>query len=67
MLTGLLLGLVLPAAMPAATLDGLVGVEDLLAIIATWGNAGGPEDIDGSGMVGTGDLLIILDDWGWCE
>jgi hypothetical protein len=35
MLTGLLLGLVLPAAMPAATLDGLVGVEDLLAIIAT--------------------------------
>ena len=49
------------------TLDGLVGVEDLLAIIATWGNTGGSEDIDGSGMVGTGDLLIILDDWGWCE
>ena len=49
------------------TLDGLVGVDDLLAIIATWDNTGGPGDIDGSGTVDTGDLLMILDGWGWCE
>ena len=49
------------------TLDGLVGVNDLLAIIDTWDNMGGPEDIDGSGTVDSGDLLMILDSWGWCE
>ncbi len=43
--------------------DGLVGVDDLLVIIAHWGQAGGPADLDGSGVVGVNDLLIVLESW----
>jgi len=46
--------------------DGLVGADDLLAIIAAWGSQGGPEDLDGSGTVDAGDVLAILDQWGNC-
>ena len=46
--------------------DGVVGADDLLAIIGAWGQLGGPEDIDGSGTVDTGDLLLVLGGWGPC-
>jgi hypothetical protein len=48
------------------TQDGLVGTDDLLAIIGSWGQPGGPEDIDGSGTVDTGDVLLVLEGWGSC-
>jgi hypothetical protein len=47
--------------------DDLVGVDDLLAIIATWGPClACPEDLDGDSQVGVNDLLIVLEQWGPC-
>lgn len=47
--------------------DGFIGVEDLLAILASWGACQGcPTDIDGDGLVQVGDLLIVLARWGDC-
>ncbi len=47
--------------------DGMVGVSDLIEILAAWGNKGGPEDLDGSGFVDIGDILAVLAAWGPCE
>ncbi len=45
--------------------DGLVGVSDLLVIIAEWGACSGCDaDVDGSGDVGVGDILAVLELWG---
>jgi hypothetical protein len=51
-----------------ADLDGdeNVGTADLLALLAAWGNTGGPEDINGDGIVNTADLLELLAAWGPC-
>jgi hypothetical protein len=47
--------------------DGLVGVTDLLLILAAWGPcAGCPEDLDGDDVVGAGDLVMLLAAWGPC-
>jgi len=43
--------------------DGLVGVDDLLAVIAAWGSHGGAADVDGDGYVGVNDLLAVLESW----
>ena len=48
------------------TLDGIVDVLDLLAVIAAWGNPGGPEDINTDGMVDVLDLLAVIAAWGPC-
>ena len=48
------------------TLDGVVDVSDLLALIGAWGPAvpgGVPADLDGDGLVGVTDLLIVLANW----
>ena len=37
-----------------------------MILLTAWGNAGGPEDLDGSGTVDFGDLLVVLDAWGPC-
>ena len=37
------------------------------AVLAEWGNMGGPEDLDESGIVDTGDILVVLAAWGPCE
>jgi photosystem II stability/assembly factor-like uncharacterized protein len=48
--------------------DGIVGTNDLLAVIAAWGPCTGcPEDIDQSGSVDTTDLLSLIALWGPCE
>ncbi len=47
--------------------DGMVGISDLIEILAAWGNKGGPEDLDGSGFVDIGDILAVLGAWGPCE
>lgn len=47
--------------------DGVVGVEDLLSVVGSWGSCSGcDEDIDGDGTVGVTDLLAIVDAWGAC-
>jgi len=46
--------------------DGVVAVNDLLAIIAAWGTADAALDLDGSGIVDVGDLLVIIAAWGSC-
>ncbi|MBT8485159.1 MAG: hypothetical protein HKO59_10145 [Phycisphaerales bacterium] len=47
--------------------DGFVGFDDLLPVLADWGEcAGCPADLDGDGFVGFPDLLAVLADWG-CE
>lgn len=43
--------------------DGVVNTQDLLMLLAAWGNPGGPEDINGDGIVDTADLLILLAHW----
>ncbi len=44
--------------------DGIVGTDDLLAILAAWGScAGCPEDLDGDGVVGVNEILLIIDHW----
>ena len=47
--------------------DGLVNVNDLLFVIADWGQSGSPADIDGSGQVDVGDLLLVIAEWGPCD
>ncbi|MCH2134328.1 MAG: hypothetical protein MK116_11305 [Phycisphaerales bacterium] len=47
--------------------DAFIGIDDLLAVINSWGACGGcPEDVDGDGVVGIADLLTVLENWGWC-
>ncbi len=45
--------------------DGSVGILDLLILLASWGEVGGPADRDGDGL-GVLDLLHLLGDWGPC-
>jgi probable HAF family extracellular repeat protein len=47
--------------------DGGVGTNDLLMLLAAWGECSQcPADLDGDGVVGTGDLLLLLAAWGPC-
>jgi hypothetical protein len=47
--------------------DGVVDVDDLIAIIAAWGRTDGPQaDVDLDGTVNVDDLLIVLLQWGPC-
>ncbi len=47
--------------------DDLVGVTDLLEVLALWGtDPGGLPDFDGNGAVDVTDLLDVLGHWGPC-
>jgi subtilisin-like proprotein convertase family protein len=46
--------------------DGMVGVEDLLTLLAAWGDPGGDADLNDDGLVEVSDLLILLAAWGAC-
>ena len=47
--------------------DGVVGVKDLLDLLAAWGpNPLHPADFNGDGFVGVTDLLTLLGTWGPC-
>ncbi|MCI0365394.1 MAG: hypothetical protein L0Y44_15850 [Phycisphaerales bacterium] len=51
--------------------DGLVDVNDLLAVIAAWGPYTAcppfiPADLDLNCMVDVNDLLIVIASWGPC-
>ncbi len=49
--------------------DGMVGINDFLALLSAWGPcpdppAECPGDLDGDGIVGITDLLTLLANWG---
>lgn len=47
--------------------NGSVNVQDLLAVIASWGACSGCDaDINGDGTVNVTDLLTVIGDWGPC-
>ncbi len=49
--------------------SGAVGLDDLLAVLSTFGPCGGPPcpaDLDGSGAVDFDDLVAVLAAWGDC-
>lgn len=53
-----------PAAPGDVDGDGIVGVSDVLLVLASWGACDGcPADLDGSGAVNVTDLLLVLDNW----
>ncbi|MDG2291116.1 MAG: S8 family serine peptidase [Phycisphaerales bacterium] len=45
--------------------DGIVDVNDILAVIAAWGTTcnGCLEDLDGSGEIDVNDLLLVIANW----
>ncbi len=47
-------------------LDGIVGINDFLAVLANWGGCAAPcpEDADLDGVVGILDFLNVLANWG---
>jgi predicted outer membrane repeat protein len=48
--------------------DGAVDIQDLLAIVAAWGQCFTcSEDLNYDGIVNVLDLLIVIDNWGPCE
>ena len=51
---------------PDMTGDGLVGTDEILHIISSWGTDDPVADVDGSGIVDTNDILVILSAWGPC-
>ena len=48
--------------------DGIVGLSDLLILLADWGRCADcddcPSDLDGDCTVGLSDLLTLLANWG---
>jgi hypothetical protein len=46
--------------------DGVVGSEDMAALLGNWGALSfknNPYDLDGDGVVGAGDLAILVSNW----
>jgi hypothetical protein len=48
------------------TVDGLVGVDDLIAVLSAWGEVHAYADVDGSGLVDVDDLVAVVVGWGPC-
>lgn len=46
--------------------DEQVDVNDLLALLGSWGSDSPESDIDDNGVVEANDLLTLLDNWGDC-
>ncbi|MBG81134.1 MAG: hypothetical protein CMJ39_10580 [Phycisphaerae bacterium] len=46
--------------------DGVVNVEDVLALLAAFGGTDPDFDIDGNGTVDVNDILIVIASWGEC-
>jgi hypothetical protein len=47
--------------------DGVVGVDEVLAVIAAWDTDDGDTDVNYDGIVDVEDLLIVISTWGPCE
>jgi hypothetical protein len=46
--------------------DCIVNVNDLLLLLAEWGDSDSVADINGDGVVDVNDLLLLLAAWGPC-
>jgi len=46
--------------------DGVVNVDDLLAVINAWGATSGPADVNFDNIVNVDDLLLVINAWGPC-
>jgi hypothetical protein len=54
-----------PPSCPAdVTGNGMVDIDDLLAVINGWGGGAGPADVTGNGVVDIDDLLAVINSWG---
>ena len=49
------------------TEDGVVNVNDLLAVIGYWGSSIPAGDLNYDGIVDVSDLLVVIANWGPCE
>jgi hypothetical protein len=47
--------------------DGMINVNDLLAVVGGWGGSDPALDLNGNGTVDTPDLLAVIAAWGPCE
>lgn len=48
--------------------DGVVNVDDLLAVIGSWGPCAGCDaDVDGNNVINVDDLLSVIGAWGTCQ
>ena len=47
--------------------DGLVDVNDVLALISAWGEVDSPYDTNGDGVIDVADILEALNNWGSCD
>jgi hypothetical protein len=47
--------------------DGVVGVQDLIAVIVAWGTSDPDADVDGSGVVDVQDIVQVVVAWGPCS
>ena len=56
-----------PPDCPDVSGDGLVGMDDVFAVVAAWGSDDPDADVNGDGIVGTDDLLAVIGAWGPCE
>jgi 6-phosphogluconolactonase (cycloisomerase 2 family) len=56
-----------PACIADVTGDQLVNIDDLIAIINSWGSAGGPADVNSDGSVNEDDLIFVINAWGPCQ
>ncbi len=45
--------------------DGVVGVDDILIVLANWGLGTGG-DADGDGATDVNDILLVISAWGDC-
>jgi hypothetical protein len=46
--------------------NGVVDIQDFLGLLAAWGAAGGPADVNSDGVVDIQDFLQMLAEWGVC-
>ncbi|MCH2153057.1 MAG: proprotein convertase P-domain-containing protein [Phycisphaerales bacterium] len=46
--------------------DQMINVEDVLQVIAAFGETNSEADIDGNGQVDIGDILLVIEGWGIC-
>ena len=47
--------------------NGLVGIDDLLALLNYWGMVNSVTDLNEDGFTDIKDLLILIGAWGFCE
>lgn len=66
--TGEIFKIIPVTPLPDFNCDGVVGILDLLTLLANWGpcppQGDCPQDLDGDGTVGVLDLLTLLSLWG---